>query len=248
VTLTAHDGWQLLHQVSARRQATFGVALGLPTRTVDQIIHWLLAKAAIEYTVPSASTLRSRTPLYTVLPGESLGAAMLAVLDTIEGWLLMTSTGATVIPLGAGEASTYSFGGAGNQPVLQVFHAEELQATNLVVVYTGTSGVLPERVGAQAFDTADARLLGQTLHRHADLQLETANAQAVANALLRKAQLSVPLESCSHMPQVGQQLGDVVTLTDPLTAVTVTGRVQTTTIHFDRDRGAWLQQTTLSVA
>ena len=246
VTLTAHDGWALLHQLEARRQAQFGTTLGIPTRTVDQIIHWLCAKAGIDYTPPSASTLRSRTPNWNILPNHSYGTAMVDLLDTIEGWLLLTSSGATVIPLGAGETSGYTFGGSGNHPVIQIFHQVELQPANLVTVYTGTSGALPEVIAAQAFDAGDGRLLGATSHQHADVQLETANAPATAAALLRKAQLSAPLHGFTTQPQVSQQLGDVITLIDQLSGQTFTGRVQTHTIRFDREAGQWLHQTTIS--
>jgi hypothetical protein len=246
VTLTARDGWALLHQLEARRQAQFGTSLGLPARTVDQIIHWLCAKAGIDYTSPGASTLRSRTPNWNILPGRSYGTSMVDLLDGIEGWLLMTSSGATVIGLSSSDPSTYSFGGAGQHPVIQIFHQVELQPANLVTVFTGTAGVLPEVIAAQAADATDAHLLGLTSHSYADVQLELGNAQTTANALLRKAQLSVPAHGFTSQPQVSQQLGDVVTLTDVLSNQTFTGRVQTHTIHFDRERGLWLHQTTIS--
>jgi len=241
VTLTCHDGWQLLHQLATRRQATFGTTLGLPTLTVDQLIHWLCARAAIDYSPPGASTLRSRTPNWSALPGRTLGTLMLDLLDSVEGWLVMTGAGATVIPLSPSDAQTYRYGGPGDQPVLQVFHTQELQTTNLVTIYTGASGLPPEAIAAQAFDPTDARLLGVTAHEHADLQLESANVQATANALLRKAQVSTPIHSFIILPQVGQALGDIVAITDPLTAVTYSGRVQSIATHVDRDKGTWQQ-------
>jgi len=248
VTLTAHDGWQLLHQLQSRRQAHFGDTLGLAALTVDQIIHWLCAKAGIAYTVPAAaSTLRSRTPDWQLAPEHSLGTAMVDVLDMIEGWLLMTDSGATVIPLATTDASSYSFGGPGEHPVLQVFHEQELQPANIVTVFAGaTAGVRPLTIAAIATDTGDAHLLGLQSHEHSDLQLEQANAALVASSLLRKAQLSVPLHGLTHLPQVGQRLGDVVTLVDPLSQQQFTGRVQTHTITFNRDTSVWAHQTTIS--
>ena len=248
VTLTAHDGWQLLHQLVSRRQAVFGPTLGLPVRTVDQIVHWLCAKAGITYTPPVATTLNQRTPNWTLLPEHSLGAAVTALLDSLEGWLFMTSSGATTLRLSAGDPSVYAFGpGAGQHPVLQVFHSEELQAANIVTVFAGaTPGARPLTIGAIATDTGDAHLLGVTAHQHSDLWLEQANANAVALALLRKAQLSVPLHSFTSLPDVFQALGDVVSVTDPLTGGSSVGRVQTQTIHFNRDTSVWTHQTTLS--
>jgi hypothetical protein len=248
LTLTCHDGWQLLHQLEARRQASFGVGLGVPTLTVDQIIRWMLAKAGIDYTVPASSTLRSLTPEYSVLPGHSLGTAMLDLLDGIEGFLLMTDAGATVIGLSASDTTVYTFGNvASQQPVLQIFHTQELQPANIVTVYTGASpGVLPEAIAAQAMDTANGRLLGATTHERADLQLPPANAAAVANAMLRKAQISTPAHSFISLPQVAQELGDVVTVVDPLGGTSYTGRVQSFQLQFNRDTGEWLQEFSLS--
>jgi hypothetical protein len=241
VTLTCHDGWQLLHQLSARREAQFGTSLGLPALTVDQLIHWLCARAGIDYT-PGSSILRNRTPDYHVLPGHSFGTLMLELLDWIEGWLLMTDSGASVIPLSTSDSSTYAFGGAGQHPVLQVFHTQELQPANLITVYSG----MPDAITAQAFDAADANLLGRTAHEHTDTQLETANAQAVANALQRKAQVSAPNHSFICLPQVAQELGDVIAVTDPLTGVAYIARVQAFTLKYDRDKGEWQQTFTTS--
>jgi hypothetical protein len=246
VTLTCHDGWQLLHQLTSRRDAQFGTTLGVPTRTVDQILHWLCAKAGIDYTSPGASTLRSRTPNFQVLAGRSLGTVLLDLLEVVEGFLLMTATGATVIGLSGSDTSTYSLGGSGQHPLMQIFHTQELQPANHVTVYTGTSGAPPDVISAQAFDATDAHLLGVTTHEYVDLQLESANAQLVAQSILRKAQISPPTHSYICPPQVAQELGDVVTLTDPLTGLVYAARVQAFSFTFDRDKGTWQQTFTTS--
>jgi hypothetical protein len=252
VTLTCHDGWQLLHQLTLRRQAEFGTTLGLPTLTVDQIIHWLCAKAGIDYTAATATALNARTPEWNAMPGRSLGTLMLDLLDTIEGFLLMTGSGATVIPLSTNDPVSYSFGGPGDQIAAQVFHTQELQTANLVTIYNGAQG---GAVLAQAFDTGDARLIGLQAHEHSDTQLATGSdsglpastlGQDTANALLRKVQVSTPTHAVICTPQVAQAIGDVVFVTDPLTIVQYAGRVYSIALHFDRDRGIWQHTINLS--
>jgi hypothetical protein len=252
VTLTCHDGWQLLHQLTLRRQAQFGTSLGLPTLTVDQIVHWLCAKAGIDYSAAAATDLNARTPEWNAMPGVSLGTLMLDLLDSIEGFLLMTGSGATVIPIALGDPVTYAFGGAGEHIAAQVFHTQELQTANQVTVYNGTHGGV---ILAQAFDPMDARLLGLQAHEHSDTQLATGAdsglsastlGQDTANALLRKVQVSTPTHAIICTPQVGQAIGDVVLVTDPLTAVLYTGRVYSIALHFDRDRGIWQHTINLS--
>ena len=82
-------------------------------------------------------------------------------------------------------------------------------------------------------------------HDHTDTQLEPANAQATASALLRKSQISAPLHAFTCQPQVAQEIGDVVTFTDALVNTTYTARVRSFSIHFDRDKGTWLQRFSL---
>jgi hypothetical protein len=252
VTLTCHDGWQLLHQLTMRRQAQFGTTLGLPALTVDQLIHWLCAKAGIDYTAAASTALNARTPNWTAMPGRSLGTLMLDLLDTIEGFLLMTGSGATVIPLSAGDPITYAFGGLGDHIVAQAFHTQELQTANLVSVYYGAHG---EFILAQAFDPGDAHLIGVQAHEHSDTQLATGSdsglsaatlGQDTANALLRKVQVSTPTHAIICIPQAGQTLGDVVSLVDPLTGAYYLGRVYSIALHYDRDKGTWQQTISLS--
>jgi IPT/TIG domain len=245
VTLTCHDGWQLLHQLTMRRQAQFGTTLGLPTLTVDQLIHWLCAKAGIDYTAAASTALNARTPNWTAMPGRSLGTLMLDLLDTIEGFLLMTGSGATVIPLAASDPITYAYGGLGDHIVAQAFHTQELQTANLVSVYYGAHGAF---ILAQAFDPGDAHLVGLQAHEHSDTQLATGSdsglaaatlGQDTANALLRKVQVSTPTHAIICIPQVGQALGDVVSLVDLLTGAYYLGRVYSIALHYDRDKGIW---------
>jgi hypothetical protein len=242
VTLTALDAWQLLHQWQSRRQYSFGPATGLPLLSVDQLIAWMLMRAGVEYSSPAASPLRSRTPAFQIAPGHNGHTAILELLDAIEGWLLLAASGATVIPLSAGDPLSYSYG-PGAHPILQLFHQQEAQPANLISVYTGPHG---QNLAAQAFDPADAHLGGPIFHEHSDTQLEASNAQATAGALLRKAQISGPVHTLVVLPNLAQELGDVVSLTDPLTGADFSGRVRTLSIELDRDRGIWQQHLSLS--
>lgn len=244
VTLSAADAWQLLHQFQPRRQYSFGPATGLALLSVDQLIAWLLMRAGVEYSSPASSPLRSRTPQFQIAPTHDGHAAMLELLDKIEGWLLLTATGASVIPLNPGDPVSYTYGPAAH-PILQLFHQQEAQPANLISIYTGAHG---QNLTAQAFDSADAYLGGAIFHEHSDTQLEVSNAQATANALLRKAQISGPIHTLTTLPNLAQELGDVVSLTDPLTGAPYSGRVRTQSIELDRDRGIWQQHLSLSRA
>jgi hypothetical protein len=64
--------------------------------------------------------------------------------------------------------------------------------------------------------------------------------------MLRKARIGTPVHSFISLPQVAQELGDVVTIVDPLGGTSYTGRVQSFQLQFNRDTGEWLQEFALS--
>ena len=245
LTLHCHDGWGLLSRLTFGREESFGPSLGLAALTVDQITAWLLMRAAVEYTAPAATTLNARTPSYTFLPGHQGHTEMAALLDILEGLLLFQSAGATTKSLATSEASVYTYANDGtHHPLIELLHDATEQPANLITVWIGAHGQSP---GAQAFDTTSARVQGIAYHHLTDTDLEAANAQAVANALLRKAQISVPLIEILGPPNVAQELGDVVTVTDPITGTPSTGRIMELRVVIDFERGLWEQTLVLGV-
>jgi hypothetical protein len=201
----ARDGWWLLERWRARRQLVWAAG----SRSVSQILLFLVARAGVEFTVEATSdALTALQPAFTVHPGESGLTAvrrLLALVEDVARW-----DGAELVTNATADddVSTYELGGTGHA-VVEAKYSDAALEVNRV-------RVLGLDVYAEANDFADAEAAGERSVQVIDVNLATSEEAADrAAAVLRKGRVFAELgELRLFGVHCGLELWDVVELTD----------------------------------
>jgi hypothetical protein len=204
-TLRAVDGWGLLRGWRARRQLVWDAG----EKTAGEILAELFTRMGLRVSTASASgLLTSLTPAFTVHPGEDAATAVDRLLRSLPDVLRFKSdASATVIHPQEGDDTDYAYGTA--HVVLGGSHQPALSGVNWVQVYG--SGL-----AAQEFLWEDMAAIYDRLVQVHDLNLSTqADAEGRAATVLRRAALETPRGALTVPVHCGQELYDVVEVTDP---------------------------------
>ena len=199
----AHNAWRLLETWIARRQYNWG----LGSTGAAGILEFVLARAGLEVDTSRASPDSGAfMPAFTIHPGENGAGAVKRLLDRLPDVLAFRGNRGHLIYPQASDAVDYSFG-AGH-PILNGRYASGAQAYNRVQTFGSA------HVGeAFAWDEVD-QLYDRVLQVH-DLNLDTEQkAQDRAAAALREQQRASLDGEVVVSPNLGQELYDVIELTD----------------------------------
>ena len=203
LVIYAWNAWLLLNTWIARRQYNWG-----PGSTgAAGILEFILARAGLLIDVSRASQeSASFMPAFAIHPGESGAAAVKRLLDRLPDVLVFRGQRGHLLHPQPSDAAGYSFG-AGH-PVLGGRYASGAQAYNRVQTF-GASHV------GEAIDWVEVDQLFDRLLQVHDLNLDTQQkAQGRADAALQ-AQRSASVDGEVVVPpNVGQELFDVIELTD----------------------------------
>ena len=228
--LHATDAWGLLERWKARRQ--FAWAAG--TKNVFQLLNFILARAALEFSSFSSSdALANHYPAFTVNPGESGKTAVLRLLSMVPDALFFRGNSGYIINPQASDSSVYAYGTA--HAILEAEYTERARQANRVQVFG-----LPSSVAmTEDWDWEEIDLVYDRLAQVHDINLDTAaEAHARGEAMLRHAAIEsedgyivVPL-NC------GQELYDVIEITDALAGLTAAKRRVLSLHHtYDTQKG-----------
>jgi len=206
-TLRLHlrDAWWLLEGWRARRQ--FAWAAG--ERNVFQLLAFILARAGLPLSALGATSpsLANLYPAFTIHPGERGDTALRRLLSLVPDVLLFRGYFGYVKEPRADEASTYAYGT--EHPILRGRYSFPIPQANRFQVFG--QGLMVE-----AFDWADIEGSYDRLRQAHDLNLTTeGQAQERAEAELRRAALGKAADEIAVPVNCGQELYDVVTITDP---------------------------------
>ena len=202
--LHAANAWWLLEGWRARRQYTWDAGsasvLGLLAEMLRRVGLTLQAS-------PRSVTVDAHKPQFTISPGESGDAVVRRLLALAPDLLAFRGHRGRMRYPRPVDAVDYVYG-AGH-PILEGSYGEAAQAHTRVQVY-GAAGV------AESYAWDEMALLGERLLQHHDLNLNTAakvrsRGQEIVRRLEREAlsgEITVPV-NC------GQELYDVVAITDP---------------------------------
>ncbi len=203
-TLHARDGWFLLQNWRARRQ--YAWASG--QLNMFQLLSFILSRAGLEFgCLSSSSTMTSIQPSLAIHPGEDGRTAVQRLLQMLPDVIQMAGeSGWGRNPLPDQEAD-YAYGT--DHPILRGRYGRGGLEFNRVQVFG--QGLMLDAFDWPSIDDVYDRLL--QVH---DLNLTTADdLQGRADALLRKAEMQ-SLDGEVVVPvNCGQELYDVVTITDP---------------------------------
>jgi hypothetical protein len=230
--LYATDAWGLLERWKARRQ----FAWAADDKSVFQLLNFIMARAGLEFSSFSYSdALVNHCPAFTISPGESGKTAVLRLLSMVPDVLFFRGNSGYIINPQASDSSVYAYGTA--HAILQAEYTERARQANRVQVFG-----LPSSVAmTEDWDWEEIDLVYDRLAQVHDINLDTeAEAHARGEAVLRHAAIEstdgyivVPL-NC------GQELYDVIDITDALAGLTAAKRRVLALHHtYDTQKGLY---------
>ncbi|MCH7999390.1 MAG: hypothetical protein IIA91_07920 [Chloroflexi bacterium] len=203
VVLYGSDGWALLASWRARRQYAWAAG----ERNVFGILQFLFARAGLEFSsVGGSSDSANLYPAFTVHPGESGLTAVRRLLALLPDVIYLRGEFAFLKEPLASESVAYSYGV--DHALLRGRYVASVAETNRAQVFG--DGVFAERLDWPGVEAAYDRLA--QVH---DLNLTTvAQAEDRGDAVLRKAALTAEDGEIAAPVNCGQELYDVVDVTD----------------------------------
>ena len=244
-TLNCLDGWGLMDRWTARYQMRWNKDAVNP-KSVWQILYQLLARVGIKLTntpaKPQSSAINNFYPDFALDPGMPGDTAIRKLLSFVPDQLVFRGQEAfTKNPL-ASEESCYSYGTDHAILAGQYTQAVTLSRSRAVGRDTDGNPILRE-----SFDWDLLSLALDELHQQYDPNLQTAaRAQERADALLREASLRAERGNLVIPTNVGQELLDVVEVTDERCGISQENyRVQAIRTDYDRRHGRYEQRLTL---
>ena len=202
--ILARNAWGLLEAWRSGRQYTWDSG----STGASGILEFVLARAGFSMDDSLASSAAGALkPAFTIHPGESWAAAAKRLLDKLPDVLVFRGHIGHLIHPQPLDAAGYSYGAA--HPVLKGRYASGTQAYNRVQAF-GVAHV------GEAFAWGEVdRLYDRLLQIH-DLNLDTQQkAQDRAEAALREQQMATLDGEITVPPNLGQELYDVIEITDP---------------------------------
>jgi len=216
LTLVCLDGQGLADKWSTRFQMRWPA-----DKRVWEIIQEIICRWGINLTspggVPKSSAVDNLYPDFTLQPGTSGDAALRRVLSFIPDALIFAGNEAYVKDLKDDEASSYSYsvtlsGNEGSHVILQGEYAVSVSVSRSRAI--GRDGE-DNRIVEDAFDWTNLQLGIDIFCQDYDPNLQSAaRAQERADAILRKASLRAERGNLVIPTNVGQELYDVITITD----------------------------------
>jgi hypothetical protein len=226
--LHASNAWSLLENWRARRQFAWGAGQS----TVYGLLRFILGRAGLGFGALSASsTVTSLAPAFTIQPAESGRAAVRRLLAMVPDVLLVSGEHGYLVNPTADQTTDYEYGV--EHPILKGRYGFRSASFNRVQVFG--QGLMVED-----FDWSSADDIYDRLSQTHDRNLgSVAAAQERANALLRHEEMRSTDDDLLVSVNCGQELYDVVELTDPGAGLSVARRrVLAMGLRYVRDRPA----------
>jgi hypothetical protein len=243
--LTCMDGWGLADCWTARYQMRWNKDEVNP-KSVWQILYQLLARVGIKLTntpaKPQSSAINNFYPDFAVNPGTRGDTAIRKLLSFVPDKLVFRGQEAfTKNPL-ASESSCYSYGT--DHAILSGEYTDAITVSRARAIGRDNSD---NRILEEALDWDFLQLAIDILEQDYDPNLQTAaRAQERADAILREASLRAERGNLVIPTNVGQELLDVVTVTDERCGILEENyRVETIQTHYDRRQGIYTQRLAL---
>ena len=213
LVLEGRDAWSLLEAWVARRQYTWTAG----ERNVFGILQFLFARAGLEFSsAGSSSTAANHYPAFTVHPGDSGLTAVRRLLSTAPDVIFVRGEFAFLTEPLASETTDYVYGT--DHPLLAGRYADDTPTANRAQVFG--NAVFGER-----FDWPGVQAVYDRLHQVDDRNLTTvAQVEARAGAVLRTAALAGMTGEITVPVNCGQELYDVIEVTDPAAGLSAARR------------------------
>ena len=237
VVLEGHDGWGRLAAWTARRQLQWDQG----SANIFLIATAISARAGLPVLSDGTSPeLTALEPAFTVYPGERGDVVLRRLLAAVPDRVRFD--GGTLVLRNPSPAEPPSYAYGTDHPVLEATHRARAEPWNAVQVFG--AGVLGE-----AFAHGSVAAGGLRLRQVHDLTLTTAaQAGSRAAALLSEAERAGGTHEVLVPVNTGQELYDVVTVSDPAAGLpTLTRRVAAITWLYRPERGQYRQRLRLEL-
>jgi len=213
IVLSCHDAWSLLEAWRARRQYAWAAG----EKNAFGILQFLFARAGLDFSsLGGGVTANNLYPAFTVHPGESGLTATRRLLATLPDVVFVRGEFAFLTEPLVSEATDYAYGT--DHRILSGRYDDGQAELNRAQVFG--NGVFGERFAWPGVQSDYDRL--EQVH---DRNLTAvAQAEARADALLRHATLEATDGEITTPVNCGQELYDVVEVTDPLAGLTAARR------------------------
>ncbi|MBM2832430.1 MAG: hypothetical protein HW414_1482 [Dehalococcoidia bacterium] len=209
---------------------------GVSEKAVWGMVQWVLARAGFNSSIVSnSSPATTFTPDFALHPGQDGRSVVRRLLSFVPDVVRFDAEyGRLVSPLAA-DASAYSYGGSGH-PLLEGSYLQRLQEPNWVKAESVKAGV-----SADSFDWTPMEKAWESLKTVQDINLDSqAKAEDRGAAWLRDAALASYAGSIEAPANCGQELYDVVDVTDARAGLTaVKRRILAVSLRYDTERGIY---------
>ncbi|OGO30707.1 MAG: hypothetical protein A2Z29_00565 [Chloroflexi bacterium RBG_16_56_11] len=211
LVLHARDGWHGLGAWRARQQLRWNKAA--PDTCVRDIIAHILARAGLKLEVITQSaTATGFYPDFTVSPGNDGAAAIGKLLSFVPDVIFIEGEKAYMVNPQSTDNAIYSYGD--DHPVMEGRYVRGAQAANRAQVEGADAG--GGIIMAESFTWGEIDRVYDRLRQIADRNITTvAGAQERGQAILRQMEISAAAGEILAPVNCGQQLYDVIALTDP---------------------------------
>jgi len=238
--LYARDGWGEIATWRARHQFRWNKSSS--QMSVKDILAFVLARVGLKLEVKSeSSAITSFYPDFTISSGESGESVIRKLLSFVPDVLFIEGNKAYIVNPQPSDSSVYSYGGA--HQILEGRYKQGAWELNRVQVEGyDTGGAQVIVVDSFAWDEIDR--LYDRLRQLEDSNLNTvAQAQQRGEAYLRGAEIASAGGSILVPVNCGQQLYDVIDITDSRAGlISEKRRVLGLTLVYDPRRGEYLQR------
>ncbi len=202
IEIEAVDGWGLLRAWTASRQLVWAA----DTLTAFQVLRDLARRASLTVFFTNASAeATTLKPAFTVRAGEHGSTAASRLLAALPDVLVVSGVNATLTEPAPDDGVDYAYGA--DHAVAGLSEEERQPAA-------GWARVFGSGVFAEALDEEALRRGASTAVAVDDNLTAQARADARASTLLRQSALAAPRGELIVVPNVGQEVADVVSVTD----------------------------------
>ncbi len=238
VSLHADDGWQAVNRWRARHQFRWNDSSG--DTCVKDILAFVLARAGLKLEVISQSdTATTFCPDFSINPGENGKEIIRKLLSFIPDVLFIEGNKAFLVYPQPDDDSVYSYGSG--HPILEGMYHSGASEINRVRVEGEDSSGLP--VLADSFVWDEINRAGERPVQITDRNIDTDAAHLRGEAILRKAANDVDAGSILVPVNCGQQLLDVIDITDERAGlVAAKRRVVAISIGYNTRKGEYWQR------
>lgn len=237
--LHAQDGWQAVAAWRARHQFRWNGTSD--EMSVRDIIAFVLARVGLKLEVVSQSAVVTGFyPDFTINPGDSGGTVIRRLLSFVPDVLFIGGSKAYLVDPKPDDNSVYSYGG--DHPILGgTYRRESWEVNRIQSAGENGSG---QPVTVDSFAWSEVNRLYERTGQVTDRNLDTVEkARQRGEALLRKVEIESAGGTILIPVNCGQQLYDVIDITDSRAGLTsVSRRVTGLTLVYDTRRGEYSQR------